>query len=81
MIYPSDLATVEGEIKLAESDLTRSEDRLDWAKRMFDKKYISQAAKNSEELALKKATVRQGTSREQEEGLGRIHQRQDDQGA
>ena len=37
VIYPRDLATVEGEIKLAESDLTRSEDRLEWAKRMFER--------------------------------------------
>ena len=30
--YPRDLDTVEGEIKLAESDLKRAEDRLDWAR-------------------------------------------------
>ncbi len=54
-IFKQDLATVEGEIKLAESDLSRSEDRLDWARRMYDKGYVSLAAKNSEELALKKA--------------------------
>jgi HlyD family secretion protein len=52
--YPRDLATVKGEIKLAESDLSRAEDRVDWAKRMFDKRYVSQAAKVSEELNLKK---------------------------
>jgi HlyD family secretion protein len=55
VIYARDLATAEGEIKLAESDLSRSEDRTDWAKRMFDKKYVSQAQKVSEELNLKKA--------------------------
>ena len=54
-IYKQDLATVEGEIKLAESDLSRSEDRLDWARRMFEKGYVSMAAKISEELTLKKA--------------------------
>ncbi len=54
-IYIQDLATVEGEIKLAESDLTRSEDRLDWARRMFDKGYVSMATKVSEELTFKKA--------------------------
>lgn len=52
--YPRDLATVEGEIKLAESDLTRSEDRLAWAKRMFEKGYVSQAQKVSEELKVRK---------------------------
>ncbi len=55
VVYARDLTTVEAEIKLAESDLTRSEDRTDWAKRMFDKKYVSQAQKRSEELNLKKA--------------------------
>jgi hypothetical protein len=53
--YPRDLATVEGEIKLAESDLIRSQDRLEWAKRMFEKKFISQATKASEELTFKKS--------------------------
>jgi HlyD family secretion protein len=53
--YPKDLATAQGEIKLAESDLARAEDRADWARRMFDKRYVSQATKNSEELTLKKA--------------------------
>jgi HlyD family secretion protein len=54
-IFKQDLATVEGEIKLAESDLSRSEDRLDWARRMFEKGYVSIATKISEELTLKKA--------------------------
>jgi hypothetical protein len=53
--YPQDLTVVEGEIKLAESDVSRSEDRLDWAKRMFDKKYVSPDTKASEELNNKKA--------------------------
>jgi len=53
-IFKQDQATVEGEIKLAESDLSRSEDRLDWARRMFDKGYVSMATKVSEELTLKK---------------------------
>jgi len=64
-IYVQDLQTVEGEIKLAESDLSRSEDRVDWARRMFDKGYVSLAQKISEELALKKArfTLEQSQSK------------------
>jgi HlyD family secretion protein len=54
-IFKQDYATVEGEIKLNESDLSRSEDRLDWARRMYDKGYVSMATKVSEELTLKKA--------------------------
>jgi HlyD family secretion protein len=53
--YPRDLVLVDGEVKLAESDLSRSEDRLDWARRMLDKGYVSQSTKNSEELSHKKA--------------------------
>jgi hypothetical protein len=55
VIYPRDLATVGAEIKLAESDLARAGDRLQWAKRMFEKKHISQKQKDSEELNRKKA--------------------------
>jgi RND family efflux transporter MFP subunit len=54
-IYVQDVATVEGELKLAMSDLSRAEDRLDWARRMYGKGYVSKAMWVSEELALKKA--------------------------
>jgi HlyD family secretion protein len=53
--YAGDVATIEGEIKLAESDLRRAEDRTEWARRMFEKGYVSMATKQSEELTLKKA--------------------------
>ena len=36
-----DLATVDGEVSLAESDLRRAEDRLEWAKRMRTKGRVS----------------------------------------
>jgi RND family efflux transporter MFP subunit len=64
-IFVQDLQTVEGEIKLAESDLSRQEDRVDWARRMFDKGYVSLATKNAEELSLKKArfTLEQSQSK------------------
>jgi HlyD family secretion protein len=54
-IFVQDRATAEGEIKLAESDLSRSEDRLDWATRMFVKGYVSKASAVSEQLNLQKA--------------------------
>jgi multidrug resistance efflux pump len=50
-----ELAASEGEIKLAESELARAEDHLDWSRRMFDKGYASMAEKVSDELLLKKA--------------------------
>jgi hypothetical protein len=54
-IFVQDRSTVEGEIKLAESDRVRSEDRLDWAKRMFSKGFVSKAQLVTEELNFKKA--------------------------
>jgi len=50
-----DLATLEGEISLAESDLRRAEDRVDWATRMHAKGRVSIAQQQSAQLALKKA--------------------------
>jgi len=52
--YPRDLASVEGEIKLAEAEVLRSEDRVGWAKRMHEKGYVSQAQKTAEEMNAKK---------------------------
>ena len=54
-IFLQDKATCEGEINLAQSDLARSSDRVDWAVRMYEKGYVSKAAKVSEELNFQKA--------------------------
>jgi multidrug resistance efflux pump len=54
-IVKQDLAAAQGEIKLAESDLTRSEDRVDWARRMEAKGFVAKAQRVSEELTLQKA--------------------------
>ena len=80
-IFKQDQATVEGEIKLAESDLSRSEDRLDWAQRMFEKGYVSMAQKVSEELTLKKARFALEQAQSKQQGPRRLHQGEDDQGA
>ncbi|MFI5460251.1 MAG: hypothetical protein ACHRXM_32945 [Isosphaerales bacterium] len=52
--FIQDFATTEGEIKLAESELSRAEDRLDWTRRMYEKGYTSLAEKVTDELTLKK---------------------------
>ena len=52
--YPGDLARVGAEIKIAETDVARSEDRVEWAKRMFEKKYVSEPVKLAEESLLQK---------------------------
>jgi HlyD family secretion protein len=54
-IFAMDLSTVKGEIKLAESDLSRAEDRVEWSRRMYKKGYVSEAAKNTEEFSLNRA--------------------------
>ena len=50
-----DIATVDGEIKLAESDRSRSQDRLAWVRRMLDKRFVAESVRVSEELSVKKA--------------------------
>ncbi len=54
-IFKQDWETVEGEVKLAESDLKRAEDRVDWSKRMLEKRYVSKAQYIADELALQRA--------------------------
>jgi hypothetical protein len=54
-IFKPDLATINGEIKLAESDLSRSRDRLDWARRMLKNGFVPPATVTAEELTLRKA--------------------------
>lgn len=53
--HPRELTAAEAAVKLAESDLIRHEDQLDWVRRMFDKGYASQAEKVAEQLAFEKA--------------------------
>ena len=55
VIWPRNLAAAQDETKLAESDRTRSADRLDWARRMLKKGYVPKTTVVSEELSLKKA--------------------------
>src|SRR6185437_3160178 len=54
-IFKQDMQTVLGEIKLAQADLTRSGDRVDWSTRMLKKGYVSMAQKVADDLAFQKA--------------------------
>lgn len=54
-IARQDTAAAEGEVKLAQSDLTRAADRLDWARKMEVKGFLGRAQRVSEELNLQKA--------------------------
>ncbi len=53
--YVLKLAGVETEIKQAESSLVSSQDKLEWARRMFEKGYVSKAELVAQELAFRKA--------------------------
>jgi HlyD family secretion protein len=53
--FRNELATIGGETKVAEANLSRAEDQLDWARRMFEKGYVSMAEKVTNELLLKEA--------------------------
>jgi multidrug efflux pump subunit AcrA (membrane-fusion protein) len=54
-LFIYELGTATSEIKLAESELASAEDSVDWSTRMFEKGYMSMAAKVAEELGLQKA--------------------------
>jgi HlyD family secretion protein len=53
--FRQEFAAIEGEIKLTETQLSRAEDQVDWARRMFNKGYASMSEKVSIELSLKEA--------------------------
>jgi RND family efflux transporter MFP subunit len=53
--YKLEMETALGEIALAQSDLKRAEDRLDWSDKMLLKKYISTAANIADQLSLQKS--------------------------
>ena len=54
-VFKQDFETVQGEIALAKADVTRAQDRLAWSTKMKEKLYISESARLSDELSLKKS--------------------------
>lgn len=53
--YPRDLAAAVAEIKIAKAEMTRADDRLGWATRMFDKGYAPKATEVTARLNFEKA--------------------------
>jgi HlyD family secretion protein len=53
--FKQNLETVNGDIALAEVEFQRASDRLDWAKKMAERKYVSPGQVTSDELTLQKA--------------------------
>jgi HlyD family secretion protein len=54
-IFKQDLETVKGEIALAQADLKRAEDRLEWSDKMLKKGYVSLGQNISDNLTLQRA--------------------------
>jgi RND family efflux transporter MFP subunit len=53
--FPQDEQSAEGQIKLAEADLIRAQDRLEWSDRMLAIGYVTQTQNQADKLALQKA--------------------------
>ncbi len=54
-LFKQDFETVEGEVKLAEADVKRAEDRIEWSDRMFKVGYISKSANIADHLNFQQA--------------------------
>jgi HlyD family secretion protein len=65
--FIQELASTEGEIKLADAKLAAAEDQMAWSQRMYAKGYISRAELTSDQSALKHAllAVEGGQSKKQ----------------
>ncbi len=55
--YPNQLKEVEFRIILANEEITRAEENLQWSKKLFNEKYISQTELEADELAVKKKAL------------------------
>jgi len=55
--YPYELDKAEAQIQLAEEELTRANDTLDWSRRLHEEKYISKTELRADEIAAKKRNL------------------------
>ncbi|MBW1997613.1 MAG: efflux RND transporter periplasmic adaptor subunit [Deltaproteobacteria bacterium] len=55
--YPNQLKEAEAKLTLAREELTRSQEKLEWSRRLFNEKYISETEFRTDELAVKKNTL------------------------
>lgn len=51
------IQTLKGQIALARTDAARLTSRLEWARKMFDKGYLSRSAMRSEELSMQRSDI------------------------
>jgi len=52
--YPNELKEAESRITIAREEVTRAREKLEWSRKLFDQKYISQTELHADELAEKK---------------------------
>lgn len=55
--HPRELTAAEAAVKLAQSDLVRHEDQLDWVRRMYEKGYTSKSDLVAEQFTFEKARL------------------------
>ena len=55
-VYKPESAALEGEIRLAQADLKRAEERFDWASKMTEKGFLQKDKKVAAKVAVTKAT-------------------------
>ena len=55
--YPNQLKEAEAGITLAEEDVTRANEKLEWSRKLYTEKYISQTELQADELAQKKKVL------------------------
>jgi len=52
--YPNELKEAESRITIAREEVTRAREKLEWSRKLFNQKYISQTELHADELAEKK---------------------------
>lgn len=75
LVSPNALRRVQGEIALAESDLKRAEDRVEWSDRMLEKGFVSLSQNQAEKAARLKARFAWEDAKANLAGLERMVQR------
>jgi HlyD family secretion protein len=55
--YPKDVNEARMRIDLAQEELERAQHTLEWTKRLFQEKYVSEMEKTADELAVKRKTL------------------------
>lgn len=55
--YPNQLEKAESDIQLAEEDLARAQDKVEWSRKLHEEKYLSNTELQADELAYSRANV------------------------